>query len=123
MKVIVGNNLEKLVRCLADRLAEPPAEKPLAAQTVVVQSAGMAKWILLKLAEFHGIAANYRFPFPRKFLEEVFAAFIPGYAPDPYFDASVMTWALWEMLPGLVREEEFGDVARYLGEKDDPAKR
>lgn len=123
MKVIVGNNLEKLVRCLADRLAEPPAEKPLVAQTVVVQSAGMAKWILLKLAEFHGIAANYRFPFPRKFLEEVFAAFIPGYAPDPYFDASVMTWALWEMLPGLVREEEFGDVARYLGEKDDPAKR
>lgn len=123
MKVFVGNNLEKLVRCLAERLAESPEENPLAAQTVVVQSAGMAKWILLKLARLHGIAANYRFPFPRKFLEEVFAAFIPGYASDPYFDVSVMTWTLLEMLPGQAGKEDFAEIARYLGEKDDPLKR
>jgi exodeoxyribonuclease V gamma subunit len=37
---------------------------PLKAETIVVQSKGMERWISLELARRQGICANVAFPFP-----------------------------------------------------------
>ena len=121
MKVIVSNKLGKLVQCLADRLDEP-LQSPMASETVIVQSTGMAKWVSLQLAHRHGIAANYRFPFPKKYLEEIFSAFIPEYSPDLSFDEHVLTWKILELLPQLSEDDDFLPLSHYLGEADDQQK-
>ena len=121
MKVFVSNKLEKLVQCLADELKEPLG-RPLAPETIVVQSAGMAKWISLQLAQRLGIAANFRFPFPKKFLEEIFSAFLTDYIPDASFDARVLTWKILEVLPQLSEEDDFLPIRHYLGHSNDQQK-
>ncbi|MEE9911166.1 MAG: exodeoxyribonuclease V subunit gamma [Deltaproteobacteria bacterium] len=121
MKVFVSNQLENLVQCLAGEL-NAPLQQPLTPEIIVVQSTGMAKWISLKLAARHGIAANYRFPFPKKFLEEIFSAFLPDYSPDLSFDEHVLTWKILEMLPVLSEDDDFLPVRRYLGGSNDQQK-
>jgi exodeoxyribonuclease V gamma subunit len=121
MKVFVSNKLGKLVQCLADQL-NVPLKNPLAAETIVVQSTGMAKWVSLTLAHRHGIAANYRFPFPKKYIEEIFGAFIPGYSPDLSFDQQVLTWKILELLPQLSEDDEFLPLRHYLGDSSDQQK-
>ena len=121
MKVFVSNKLEKLVQCLADQLNEP-LKNPLAPETIVVQSTGMAKWVSLQLASRHGIAANYWFPFPKKYLEEIFRAFLPEYLPDLSFDERVLAWKILELLPQLSEDDEFLPIRHYLGDSNDQQK-
>lgn len=121
MKVCVSNKLEILVGHLAKRLSVPP-ENPFAAETIVVQSKAMAKWVSLEMAKRHGIAANYRFPFPKNFIEDIFQAFLPDYSKDRSFDESVMLWKIFDLLPQLTGEE-FAPLCAYLGRATDPRKR
>ena len=121
MKVFVSNKLEKLIQSLADQLNKP-LKNPLAAETVIVQSRGMAKWISLELARRHGIVANYHFPFPKKYLEIIFSAFLPEYSHDVAFDESVLTWKIFELLPQLSDDEEFAPIYHYLGDVSDQLK-
>ena len=121
MNVFVSNKLEKLIQCLADQL-NTPLKNPLAVETVVVQSAGMAKWVSLQLANRHGIAANYWFPFPKKYLEIIFRAFIPEYSPDLSFDERVLTWKILELLPQLSGDDAFLPLSHYLGDSNDQQK-
>jgi exodeoxyribonuclease V gamma subunit len=118
MKVFVSNKLEKLSRCFAEQLNKP-LENPLAEEIIVVQSAGMARWVLLELARRHGIAANYRFTFPKKYLEEIFQAFLPEYAPDLSFDEQVMTWKILDLLPRVIEDDVFLPLRHYLGDEGD----
>ena len=122
MKVFISNKLEKLVQCLAGRLKEP-LKHPLTPETIVVQSAGMAKWISLQLAQRQGIAANYAFPFPKKILGEIFGAFLPDYFPDPSFDERVLAWKILEILPEVSQNEDFLPIRHYLGHSNDQQKR
>lgn len=121
MKVFTSNKLEILSSHLAHELKEP-LSSPLASETIIVQSSGMQKWLSLELARHHGICANYQFPFPNKFLEEVFTAFIPQYKPDQAYDINVLTWKLMELLSIQTIEDDFGPVRNYLGNNDDQLK-
>lgn len=121
MKVFVSNKLEILVKRMASELSEP-LSSPLASETIIVQSSGMQKWISLKLASLHGICANYRFPFPNKFVEEVFEAFIPEYKSDLSYDLNVTTWKLMDLIAHLGSEDYFQPLRNYLGDHTDPLK-
>jgi exodeoxyribonuclease V gamma subunit len=121
MKVFVSNKLGKLVQCLANQLDEP-LQNPMVAETIIIQSTGMSKWISLQLASLQGIAANYRFPFPKKYLEEIFGAFIPEYSPDLAFDEQVLAWKILELLPQLSHDDEFAPLHQYLGNSSDQQK-
>ncbi len=115
MKVFIANRLENLVEAMAGRLTTPLAGT-LKPETIVVQSAGMAKWISLKLALHHGVAANYRFPFPNAFIEEIFHAFIPEYEKNPIFEEGVMVWRILDLLLQFKNQEQFRSIRKYLGE-------
>jgi len=118
MKVFIANRLENLVEMMADRLTLPPAGR-LKPETVVVQSAGMAKWISMQLALLHGVAANYRFPFPNAFIEEIFRAFIPEYEINPIYKEGVLVWRILDLLIQFKEQEEFRTIRTYLGEEND----
>ncbi|MCK5203456.1 MAG: exodeoxyribonuclease V subunit gamma, partial [Desulfobacterales bacterium] len=70
LNIFTSNKLEILAEQLA-QLVNTPVSPALAAEIIVIQSTGMARWISLELARHNGICANIRFPFPNSFLEEI----------------------------------------------------
>ena len=62
-----GNRLELLADELATLTAADPMS-PLAPETVIVQSRGMARWLALEMAGRQGVCANLQCPFPATFV-------------------------------------------------------
>jgi hypothetical protein len=67
LRLFTSNRLEVLAEKLAE-LLRPPLPSPLESEIILVQSKGMERWVSMKLARYHGICANYRFPFPNRIL-------------------------------------------------------
>ena len=95
--VVHGNRLEDLAHRLAALLAEDPPP-PLVPEIMVVQSAGMARWLSLRLARTHGVAANVRFPLPAAFLWQTFRTLVPGSPDSSPLDPRVAVWHLRALL-------------------------
>ncbi len=108
-----SNRLEKLFADLAEIVAHPLADifQP---ETIVVQSVGMGRWLSLRLAEAHGICANVRFPFPQKFVSEIFRETLPEVPASDAFDRDLLPWRVMRLLPGLLTKSEFQPVRHYL---------
>ena len=66
-----SNRLEALLEDLAAVVREP-LPSVFQAEIIVVQSLGMGRWLALELAKGQGICANVQFPFPGRFLSDVF---------------------------------------------------
>jgi exodeoxyribonuclease V gamma subunit len=113
-----SNRLESLAGALAEQL-RVPLHSPLAAETVLVQSQGMARWLKLELARRLGVAANVEFPFPRAFAHGLFRAL--GFTVDarPSFDPALLVWRLHALLPVVAAEPGFTAVARFLADGDE----
>ncbi|MFO0690151.1 MAG: exodeoxyribonuclease V subunit gamma [Myxococcota bacterium] len=96
-----SNRTERLFEALAERIGRPGRD-PLARAVVVVQGAGMERWLAQGLARRHGVCANVAFPFPRPFLEGVFEAIAgPDGESSPAWDLDRMTWAIAKRLAPL----------------------
>lgn len=90
-----SNRTEALFEGLAERLTAPGRD-PLARAVVVVQGAGMERWIAQQVARRSGVCANVEFPFPRPFLESLFEA-MPGSRGEEaprVWDLDRMTFAI-----------------------------
>jgi exodeoxyribonuclease V gamma subunit len=144
LQLHTGNRLETLAESLAQTLRQP-LHSPLQPEVVMVQSQGMARWLKLRLAEAHGICANYSFPFPKLFCAEVLAANADGAAHSPLRAADqngaqgtarptfegekvarsreVMLWQILRLLPEMLGEAEFAPLNNYLGDATDVRKR
>jgi exodeoxyribonuclease V gamma subunit len=76
-------------------------------EIILVQSRGMERWLSLEMARRLGICTNIRFPFPNRFVEELFSAVLPDLAGSRAFDADVLTWRIIGQLPGCMDGEGF----------------
>lgn len=124
-----SNRTEALFAGLAERLTAPGRD-PLARSVVVVQGAGMERWIAQRVARLQGVCANVEFPFPRPFLESVFAALpdASGLDPSPsgdpadaaarIWDLERMTWAIAQVIAVSMeegrREAVYAPLVRHL---------
>jgi len=118
LKVITSSSLHRLIgRMAADFAAQTGS--PLAPETVVVQSSGMARWIAMELARLNGVSANLRFPFPNEQLEEIFRAVLPDLVFPSPFAPDVMTWRIMAALPGLLDRPGFEPLRRYCSGRRD----
>ncbi len=108
-----SNRLENLFADLAGILARPLSDI-LQPETIVVQSVGMGRWLSWRLAEAQGISANVRFPFPQKFVAEIFAEALPEAAAGDLFTRELLPWRIMRLLPALIRRDEFRSVCHYL---------
>ena len=76
LQIIHGNRLETLAAELVTTTDIPPAD-PFAAETVVVQNQGMARWVDQQLALRRGVSARVVYPLPASFFWRVLQAWLP----------------------------------------------
>lgn len=114
-----SNRTERLLEGLAKRLMLPGRD-PLAASIVVVQGAGMERWIAQSIARDRGVCANIEFPFPRDFLDRVFAANVDDSLalPNPGWEPRNLTWCVAKLLAEGRDHPDFAPLARHLGAVD-----
>jgi exodeoxyribonuclease V gamma subunit len=114
-----SNRLETLFEDLA-AVVSKPLPSVLQPETIVVQSLGMGRWLALELAKGQGICANVQFPFPGKFLSDLFRLALPETPEGKQFDRQTMTWRLMHLLPLMAERAEFEAVRHYVrGEQQD----
>jgi exodeoxyribonuclease V gamma subunit len=108
-----GNRLETLLEELVIVVGKP-LPSVLQSEIIVVQSLGMARWLSLELAKQQGICANMRFPFPQKFLSDVFRVALPETPESKDFDRPMMTWRLMNVLSKTIAGLGFEAVRNYV---------
>ncbi len=67
LTIHTSNQLEQLKNQFS-ALINTPLDNIFATETVVVQNAGMARWLSMQLADTSGISANTKFLFPAEFM-------------------------------------------------------
>ncbi len=118
-----SNRMEQLVEALSAVLARP-VDDPLLAETILLQSRGLQRWLSMELAARLGVWANASFPFPRSFFEGLFDRLeIEGPAEPVAFAREQLTWTIAALLATAVREPAFAPVAAYVGETGDAPRR
>ncbi|MEW6521060.1 MAG: exodeoxyribonuclease V subunit gamma [Thermodesulfobacteriota bacterium] len=116
--LFTSNRLEILARQCGEIFRQEPLP-PLEAETVVVQSRGMAVWLTMELARQLSVWANCCFPFPNTLVADIFRRVLPENG-QPAYERGQAGWQLMELLAELKDEPLFRHLASYLA---DPLKR
>lgn len=108
LSIHTSNRLETLVEHLASSLASAPLP-PLDREMIVVQSQGMARWILLELSRRWGLSASLEMPFPTTFCERLANRILDppkgpadAVTPQPR-NPELLTWQLFALLDQIPR--------------------
>ncbi len=88
-----SNRLETLAGQFAQIYAEPGAD-PFNVASVVVQNAGMARWLSLRVADQLGISANLDFLFPAEFSWALMRKVIGGLPETAPFSPGPLAWRI-----------------------------
>jgi len=123
LHVYHSNALDVLKGLLVRHIQQAPLQDPFAAETILVQSPGMAQWLKLELAQALGIAASLEFPLPASFLWKTFTEVLEGVPERSAFNKEAMTWKLMLLLPPLLEDEAFAPLQSYLTDDDQGIKR
>ena len=113
-RIYHSNKLDLQKDLLVQLISREPLSDPFQQETILVQSPGMAQWLKLELAEALQIAANIDFPLPASFLWRSFSAVLEDVPERSPFNKEALTWALMELLPGQLDQQEFAQLRRYL---------
>lgn len=113
LTIISSNRMESLVDSLAATVARPLAS-PLVPETILVQSAGMERWLAMELARRFGVWANGDYPFPNAFVWRLFRDILGNIPDESPFSPDLLTWRLMDLLPPLAGRPGFEPVAAYL---------
>lgn len=126
LAVVQSNRLEALADALVDVVRRPPppsgvARGPLEPETIVVQNAGMGRWLAQQLARRLGLCANVRFPFPAAFLWDAARAFLADVPEASPLEAAVATWHLTALLRDVAADDDprFAPLRAYLAAGDE----
>lgn len=122
MQVHRSHRMERLVDVLA-QVVRSPVGDTLEPETILIQSQGMERWLSNELALRLGVFANARFPFPRAFIDEVFAAVVPSGETETGYSREVLTFAVLTLLPALLHDPAFTTLEHYLSDDDAGIKR
>lgn len=127
MKLYRSNRVEALLDALVEVLVQTPSElDPMDRELVVVHSRGMAGWLTQRLADRLGVWAGADFPFPRRFVHDVFAA-VCGEQVDPdgleAWTRPRLVWSVLGELPRHLDDPAFEEPARYVADDPDGTRR
>ncbi|WP_081741443.1 exodeoxyribonuclease V subunit gamma [Tolumonas lignilytica] len=118
-RVYHSNQLDVLKSLLAHLINRSPLQPVLAAETILVQSPGMAQWLKQALAQEMGIAANITFPLPSSFIWQMFHQVLPEVPQENPYTKPAMLWRLMQLLPQCMDDVLFSALAGYLAEDQD----
>ena len=122
LKVVYSNDMLQLAARLAEQQKSAPLP-PLEAETIIVQSNELSRWLSLYIAQHHGIASHIDFPYPSAYIWALFRRVLPEIPHESAFSKDAMTWRIFDLLPKCSQQPDFEVVAGYLGEEDDVVKR
>jgi len=111
----------QLASHLAQRQQSQPLP-PLEAETVIVQSNDLSRWLSLFLAHQHGVASHIEFPYPSAYIWSLFRQLLPDVPQHSDYSTDAMSWRLFELLPECRKQAGFELIDAYLGPIDDPLK-
>lgn len=121
LKLYQSNRMELLAAKLAGIMSQPPVA-PLAPEVVITQHQGMARWLSLRLALSHGVAANLDFPFPAAFVWRVFHSQLSQVPEQSGFDREALVWRVHAELPAWLAHAGFESIKHYLSNDQDGLK-
>jgi exodeoxyribonuclease V gamma subunit len=121
LRLHTSNRLERLAQTLAKILQDAPSP-PFIAETIVVQSVGMARWLKLELAQELGGCIHAEFPLPRDFFTRVIDGVLGGESSGKAYQREVLRWRVYQHLGSLEEGPVFAAPNRYLADQD-PLKR
>jgi exodeoxyribonuclease V gamma subunit len=90
-----NTDLDALADILADLLARRDPHNPLLPETVLVPQEGLQRWLVQRMAERHGIAANLEFLRPAAFVWRLLRAVRPDLPLQSAFDRETLRWRLF----------------------------
>jgi len=91
-----SNRLETLAQQLASLLQQETTQQPLQAESIVVQNAGMGRWLSLQLAQANQIAANLRYLFPAELTWELLRTVLSDVPERDPCSPRLLRWRLLE---------------------------
>lgn len=121
MFVHASNDLGILADHLAEILTEP-GPGPLEREVVLIQSAGMQRWLSRELSLRLGVLANADFPFPRAFVQRTLDQLFGDAAEAARYERDSLRWEIFRQLSELPADPRYAGIRRYL-DGDDPSRR
>lgn len=112
--VYYSNQLDVQKDILIHIMQQFPLSDPMEAETILVQSPGMAQWLQWQIAEKQGIACNIDFPMPASFIWQQYVKNFPEVEQQTAFDKAGMTWRLMRLIPSLLEDPIFQPLRHYL---------
>jgi len=98
-----SNRLEILAEKFSSAIGSPPLS-PMDEEIIIVQSAGMARWLSMTFAKRHGVCANFKFYFPNAFAQEIFCKVMPNIQEPSPFQPKIMTWRIMKLLQSFKKK-------------------
>jgi exodeoxyribonuclease V gamma subunit len=90
-----SNQLETLATAYTETL-KAPLSHPFNKELVIVQNAGMARWLSLQTAKRNGISMNIEYLFPAEFMWQLLRQVLPDVPPKDPCSPAIMKWRLLE---------------------------
>lgn len=102
-----SNRLEDLAAFFAKFIQAIPLSDAFQAETIVIQSAGIRRWLSLALVQQNGIAANLDFVTPAEFSYRLMSYASDSLSESNFFTHDKLRWRLFELLPTVFEMPEF----------------
>ncbi|MDX8404731.1 MAG: exodeoxyribonuclease V subunit gamma, partial [Mariprofundus sp.] len=112
--LISSNKVELLMEQLAAVLNARPLASPFTAETVLVPSMPMKRWLGLQLAEITGINCNMAYPLPAAWLWNLVSTSLPDAPMQDPLARDQATWRIFDLLPGFLLKPQFASLQQYL---------
>ena len=123
--VIHSNQLESLADVVLYWLSTHPLP-PLENDVFLVNNNGMGHWIKQTIAHNHalGIASGIDVQLPSAFIWRVYRQVLGDQIPKEQLLAkAALIWRLYRLLPDLIKQSDFEDLARFLADDQSSRKR
>jgi len=92
-----SNRLEELVDALSSVVQQKPA-RVLEPELILIQSAGMERYLYRELARRLGIMAGAQFPFPRAFMRQILDRVLGKSSAVDVYERQLLSWLLFDEL-------------------------
>lgn len=109
-----SNRLDQLARNLVAVSRQQPLSSPLESEQIMVQNAGIARWLRFEIAKIDGVAMNWEFPFAAKVLSAIASTLLPDFETVEQYDPDIARWRLFNQLENTRRSRVFEIVTQYI---------
>ena len=106
-----SNRLEQLQKQFAE-VVETPLERVFEAETVVVQNAGMARWLSMQMATNSGISANTKFLFPAEFMWSLLRLVSPNIPEHSQCAPDTLRFHIYQEL--ITQTDDYPELHHYI---------